>query len=102
MPVLTAATIILYIIRTTEIVNIFISGIHMIPQLMPAFGTDEKITEDAFASVFSQRLTAFAIAYKLLYLFIGVTVNNRLVNILKNLPTFFRVDKPCLVLEVLE
>ncbi len=45
MPVLATATIVLYIIRTTEIMDILISGVHMIPQLMPALGTDKKITE---------------------------------------------------------
>ena len=52
MSVLTASPVILYIIGATEIMNILISGVYVIPKLVSALGTDKEITENTFASVF--------------------------------------------------
>ena len=68
---------------------------------MTTFGTYKKVTKDIFITVFRLRVSVFAFFDKSLYRFKGFTVNNRLVNILENLPVFFGILKPFLVLKAL-
>ena len=70
---------------------IFLVVLNVKPQFPPAIGTVKQVTEHIAFPIFRLRITAAGFAYKLLYLFKGFTVNNRLVNILENHPFIFGI-----------
>ena len=78
---------------------IFLIVLNVKPQFPPAIGTVKQVTEHIAFPIFRLRITAAGFAYKLLYLFKGFTVNNRLVNILENHPFIFRICIPRFIFE---
>ena len=78
---------------------IFLVVLNVKPQFPPAIGTVKQVTEHIAFPIFRLRITAAGFAYKLLYLFKGFTVNNRLVNILENHPFIFGICISRFILE---
>lgn len=103
MPGRATATVIFYIIGTGEKAYILIDGVDMIPQLVTAVGAVQQIRKDALFAILRFRRTALCpLDDLLLYLLKGVPVDNRLVNILEDDPSFLPGYRAGLILEGLE
>ena len=93
------AAIVFHIVGTTEIMNILVLRVGVIPHLTAAVRTAEDITEDTFRTVSLLGGTLMRAFQPLLHLFIGVALDDRLVSVLKNHPVLFRIVDTAVIFE---
>ena len=87
------------IIGAVEVLNGLVWVIDVKPQGATAIGTIEQAAKHILLAVLLLWSAAFCLCYKLLYHFKGLTVNDRLVNVLEYRPIFFGIIKTFLVTE---
>ena len=89
MPCIAGTSCVFLVVGTTEKLDIFVTGIHVMPQLVTAIRTVKQIAEYAFLTVLGFGCSSFGVFYGFLNQLKSFTVNYRLVNIFKNYPVFF-------------
>ena len=99
MPCRASAAIVLRVVGATEIVNVLVDRVGVIPQFFVAVAAVEQVAENAFRAVLLFGCAVFGVAEHLLHLFVGFTVDDRLVDILKNQPVLFRIVNAAVVFE---
>ena len=79
--------------------DVLVLRVGVVPHLTAAIRTAENITEDALRSVSLLGCALMRAFQPLLHLFIGVTLNDRLVPVLKHHPVLFRIVDTAVILE---
>ena len=79
--------------------DVLVLRVGVVPHLTAAVRTAEDIAEDTLRTVFLLRCALMRAFQPFLHLFIGVTLDDRLVSVLKHHPVLFRVVDTAVIFE---